>query len=151
MNNTLKIIIRILLIILTLILIIVGIFLVYYHNGIRRAERDGTIPPLAFYTIISPSMFPTLRVNDVILIRRVDNPSDIEVGDIITFISTNENSLGITVTHRVTGISTADGIGFITTGDNNFADDPELVRMENILGRKILRIPQGTRLPFFSN
>jgi len=148
----LKPITRTILIILTVLLVSLGTFLVYYQVSFRRAEANGTIPPLAFYTVITASMEPTIKVDDVILIRRVNNPETIKLGDIVTFISMNERSRGIPVTHRVQNIeNTPEGLRFITAGDSNITDDMESVSFESILGRMIFKIPGGAKTPFFSN
>ena len=61
------------------------------------------IPNLLGYSICrvsSPSMEPELMVGDVILGKEVDDASEIEVGDVITFRGSGEYA-GMFITHKV--------------------------------------------------
>lgn len=61
------------------------------------------IPNLFGYSICrvsSPSMEPELMVGDVILGKEVDDASEIEVGDVITFRGSGEYA-GMFITHKV--------------------------------------------------
>ena len=113
-------------------------------------DSEEVLPTFSFFTIISPSMAPTINVYDVIINRRVDDPGAIEIGDIITFISTSSISRNMIVTHRVIEIQVNDGkYEFITQGDNNPAPDSSPALAENIIGKTVFRIPQLGRIQFF--
>lgn len=135
------------------LLIAIAIFLLYVGIASRLYATKGSAyePKFSLYTIISPSMQPNLNVYDTIIDKRVDDASEVEVGDVITFISTSRVSQGMTVTHRVIDIIPAeDGtLQFKTKGDNNLTPDSAYVTEANILGRVILRIPQLGRIQFF--
>lgn len=135
------------------LLIFIAIFLLYVGISSKLYATKGSAyePKFSLYTIISPSMQPNLNVYDTIIDKRVDDVSEVEIGDVITFISTSSLSRGMTVTHRVIDIIKAeDGtIQFKTKGDNNLTPDTAYVTEPNILGRVILRIPQLGRIQFF--
>lgn len=135
------------------LLIFIAIFLLYVGVSTKLYATRGSAfePKFSLYTIISPSMQPNLNVYDTIIDKRVDNASEVEIGDVITFISTSSLSRGMTVTHRVIDIIKAeDGtVQFQTKGDNNLTPDTAYVTESNILGRVILRLPQLGRIQFF--
>lgn len=135
------------------LLIAIAAFLLYVGIASRLYATKGSAyePKFTLYTIISPSMQPNLNVYDTIIDKRVDDIKEIEIGDVITFISTSRVSQGMTVTHRVIDIINAeDGtINFKTKGDNNLTPDSAYVTEANILGRVIMKIPQLGRIQFF--
>jgi signal peptidase I len=64
----------------------------------------------------SGSMSPTIEAGDVVVVRMVI-PSEVAVGDIVTF---HDQSRGRLVTHRVTKVKPdVDSISFVTRGDAN--------------------------------
>ena len=112
----------------------------------------------SLYTVNSPSMRPSLAPGDVVGIRQVD-PWDIEEGDVVAYLKD-----GVPVVHRVvairwvgydviTRIKQADGTfesvvtqrqprEFVFRGDNNPADDAEVVQQSQIIGRQSLEVPR---------
>jgi signal peptidase I, archaeal type len=98
----------------------------------------GTSVPVA--VVESNSMYPTLKVGDIIIVKGVE-PSQIRVGDIIVF-SSKEVYPGITVVHRVIGIYYENGeYMFRTKGDNNLLPDPCCVLGNEVKGIVIYDIP----------
>lgn len=134
------------------VLIFLGIFFAYYFVSLKAYEKNPTtnIPRFGLYTIISPSMEPAIKVYDVVVDLNVFNQNDIEVGDVITFISDSNVSKGLTVTHRVVDIITnADGSkSYITKGDNNLKTDQATVSYNDVLGKVLFKIPQLGRVQF---
>ena len=127
------------------LLVIIGLFLLYYIISAQIYAQKGEEfePPVALYTIISPSMEPKIKVYDVIVNRKVDDYEKLKVGDIITFSSTSTISDGMTVTHRIVEITEQDGqLAFKTKGDNNTSADNSLVPATNVFGKTIMKIPQ---------
>ncbi len=138
---------------LFLILLVAAAFLIYYYvaTKIYAAKGPGYEPKYSIYTIISGSMTPTIKVYDTIINERVDKASDIQVGDVITFVSTSLLTPGTTITHRVVGI-TEDSDGntcFRTKGDFNGAEDQSCAKFQNVIGKVVLKIPQLGRIQFF--
>ncbi|PIS30579.1 signal peptidase I [Candidatus Saganbacteria bacterium CG08_land_8_20_14_0_20_45_16] len=78
---------------------------------------------------LGPSMNPTLKVPDQLIVIPYRSQTEIKVGDVIVFkLSTKETN----IVHRVIAIS---GQGIKTRGDNNnLADEPPL-KFEEIIGQ----------------
>ena len=134
-----------------LLVLIIG-FLAYYliSTNIYAAKGEKFEPKFSLYTIISPSMEPTIKVYDVILDEKVEDPHTIQKGDVITFVSTSFISQGMTVTHRVVDVvDNGNGVEFITQGDNNLEPDSDTAKAYNVLGKVVMKIPQLGRLQFF--
>lgn len=129
-------------------LIMVIVFLVFIVNFIDTQHniKAGNNKRSLFsaYTIVSPSMVPSINVLDVVITKRVDNPSDLDKGDIITFNSTDYRYSGVTVTHRIQNIvKTSNGEYLFTTkGDNNNTADSSRISFNEIYGKVLFRIPK---------
>ena len=75
---------------------------------------------------------------DLIIITEKFNVRDLKEGDIITFLSQNEDSLGETITHMIREVkySTSGTIlGFVTYGTNTGDSDKALVEPSYIIGK----------------
>ena len=135
------------------LLIIVGILLLYYFISMRLYATHGEKfePKFSVYTVVSTSMEPTINVYDVIINTRVDKPSDIKQGDVITFTSTWQVTYGMTITHRVIGTKKLDdgSICYITRGDNNTQEDQACVKENNVIGVVKAVIPGLGRIQTF--
>ena len=127
-----------------LLLIIIFLLFIFYFVDLLYNVRSGEDKPPLFdaYVIVSPSMVPTIKVQDAIIIGRVD-PSDLEQGDIISYLATDSYYSGKVITHRIIGIEEAsDGtLLFRTKGDNNNVADGTLVDEDNVYGKVLFRIP----------
>ncbi len=87
----------------------------------------------------SGSMEPNLDVGDVVVVdwRRA---RDIDVGDIVTFVSTEVDSQS--VTHRVSGLDAAAGlVTFETRGDANESSEIWTVPEADLVGLVVGRVP----------
>ena len=127
----------------TLIVIII-LYAIYFVDTRRNIRNHVTKAPLfGAYVIISPSMAPTIKVQDAIVIKRQEKEK-LKKNDIITFYSTDPRYAGVIVTHRIIGIekSSSGEIMYRTKGDNNNTPDATLVKYENIQGRVVLKIPK---------
>lgn len=91
---------------------------------------------LQVYAVLSGSMEPTYHVGSVIYVEPVD-PSEIQVGDPITFVMNEELTVA---THRVVRID-AENSHFYTKGDANDAPDAAPVHFNNLLGKPVFTIP----------
>ncbi len=135
-----------------IILILVAAFLLYYYiaTKIYTAKGPGYEPKYSIYTIVSGSMTPNIKVYDTIINKRVDDPKEIKVGDVITFISNGVLTSGMTTTHRVIAITEDEGeMCFQTKGDANDVQDQTCAKYSNIIGKVILKIPQLGQIQFF--
>ncbi len=136
-------------------LIMILIFIAFVVNFIdqKRNLSSGETKPALFsaYTIVSPSMVPTINVLDMIVTMRVNSPEDLKKGDIITFNSTDYRYSGVTVTHRIYAIEqTSDGQYLFTTkGDANNTKDATRISFDDIYGKVMLRIPKVGYIQYF--
>lgn len=131
------------------ILMIIGAFLITYIAINKIAQAKGERAPLGLYTIISPSMTPKIQVYDVVFVVKTD-PNDIQIGDIISYYSTNSYFGTTPITHRVVEkFNTNYGITFRTQGDANPVPDEEIIMSDHVIGTVRYVIPQLGRIQFF--
>lgn len=106
-------------------------------------KGNNVVPLIGGYVIITPSMVPTIKVKDAVLVRRMKD-SELEIGDIITFKSTDERYTDLTITHRIVGTQSISNGSLVyrTKGDNNRLEDSEVVTFKNIYGKVILKLPK---------
>ena len=133
-------------------LVLIALLLIYNIVSSKIYEIKGQKyePEIALYTIISPSMEPNINVYDVVVTKKVKDPSTIKVGDVITFVSSSSLGEGLTVTHRVKDIvTTEDDIKFRTQGDNNPIPDSSLASSKNVMGKVLFKIPWVGHIQFF--
>ena len=132
----------------SIFLIMIIVFLVFVVNFIDKQYnlKSGKNAKDLFsaYTIVSPSMVPSINVLDVVVTMRVNNPEDLKKDDIITFNSTDYRYSGVLVTHRIIDIEkTTNGEYLYTTkGDNNNTQDSSRISFDEIYGRVLFRIPK---------
>lgn len=83
--------------------------------------------------IATGSMEPIIKPGDVILLEKMKDEKDIEAlktGDVIQFKREN-----ILITHRIVEVLEEEGIpAYRTKGDNNSAEDREIVKAEDVKG-----------------
>lgn len=141
------------------LLYVVFVFMIFiifviacYVIGIQKNLKSGNYeaPLYSAYVIVSPSMHPTIKVNDAVIVKR-KKAEDIKKGDVITFVSTDTRTAGITITHRVIEIlEDSDGNKlFRTKGDNNNVADSSLVRESDLSGKVIMKIPKIGYIQYF--
>lgn len=129
-----------LLVLLVFVTIVISVVLV--DKGIN-AFRDEKLPALLdTYVIATPSMTPTIKVDDAILVRRVDYKT-LKKGDIITFKSSDSRLNGMIITHRINEVVKDENgnVTFITKGDNNTAVDDARVLPQNVYGKVVTIVP----------
>ncbi|MCP4177600.1 MAG: signal peptidase I [bacterium] len=84
-----------------------------------------------FNTCVGPSMFPTLRSGDGLIMYNYKNRREIRVGDIILYPHPEKP---FDVVHRI--IKKLD-TGVVTRGDNNNKIDPYIIKYEDVIGKVI--------------
>lgn len=103
------------------------------------AYISNNFTPLMVVT--TASMEPTINVGDLIYVKGIA-PSDIEVGDIITFVPPRDSIKGTLITHRVIEIRyDTNEIYFKTKGDNNPSMDPWTVTSQDVVGVQTALVP----------
>ena len=136
-----------------ILLLIIAALLLYYFIATKIYAVKGSKyePKFSLYTIISPSMTPNINVYDVVVDVKVDDPSDIEIGDVITFYSDEPQVNGGTITHRVISVIKDEqgNYSYQTKGDKNLIEDNGVVPFNKIVGKVALKIPQLGRVQFF--
>ena len=122
-----------------------GTLLLYIADiKIRAMKGDYTAPVFNAYVVLSGSMLPSIQIKDIVVTKKVAE-EELEIGDIITFISPDPRFGGISVTHRIVDKYYDESSGsysYRTQGDNNNIADSALVPNNNILGKVILKIPK---------
>lgn len=124
--------------------LVAGLF-VYYMIDIKILNKDKVNykPEFALYSILTGSMEPNIRVDDVIFTRKVEKPEDLLVGDVITFVSENPHTKGAIITHRINKINKVNNeYSFVTKGDANETIDNAPVSFNGIIGRVSIKIPK---------
>lgn len=127
-------------------LLLIGLVLLVYVADIkiRALKGDFTPPTYNAYVVLTGSMLPEIDPMDVVITKRRE-AKDLEVGDIITFLSSDSRLSGVIVTHRIKNKyfdSTTGKYSFQTKGDANNTEDLALAEDYNIIGEVIFRIPK---------
>ena len=117
--------------------ILFSLFLIMLELG--NSDEVPSFFDYELYNVISESMEPKLKIDDIIIVKRGYDKDKYKVGNIITF----SNSKGELITHRIEKIITMDlEKVFITKGDNNSTVDEEYVRYENVIGKVVYTMPR---------
>lgn len=127
-------------------LLLIGLTLLVYIADIkiRAAKGDNTPPAYNAYVVLTGSMIPEIMPKDVVITKKRD-AKELEVNDIITFVSSDPRLSNIIVTHRIKNKyydSTTGKYTFQTKGDNNNVEDFSLAQEQNIIGEVIYKIPK---------
>ena len=112
------------------------------------AISKGYRPKIAGYQllrVLTYSMSPAIEENSLIIIREVPQ-EEIQVGDIITFVSEDPDLMGFYNTHRVNSIQIDEETGeksYITKGDKNTYIDIYPVSYDQVAGKYCYSVPFG--------
>lgn len=130
---------KVLIIILYIILIPTTLFSLFLMFGeLGDSNENPSFLNINLYSVVSESMSPRIKVNDIIVVKKGYSNDEFRVGNIITFKKDN----GEIVTHRIEEIVLSDlQNSYITKGDNNETTDEEIVRYEDIIGKVIYVMP----------
>ena len=134
--------------ILFIFLVIVCLFIIYYIVSVKVYRNTGYKykPYISMQTIMSESMKPKFSVYDVV-VERLVSKDKIKIGDIITYVDSNDKS--ISITHRVVDIYIKDDKYYYKTkGDNNKEEDSNLVSYDQVLGTVMFKIPLIGKMQF---
>lgn len=135
-----------------LVVIFTVCVMVFTMVSVRTFDQNNrSIFGYKAFIVQSDSMSATdFNAGDLILVKETD-PSTLQAGDIIAYISQDSNSFGETITHKIRKATTdANGQpGFITYGTTTGVDDATVVTYPYILGRYEKAIPKvGTFFQF---
>lgn len=100
-------------------------------------RNDRAIFGYKIFIVNTDSMEATdFKAGDLIFVKDI-NPEDLEKGDIITFVSKDENSLDETLTHKIRAVvkDTSGNPGFVTYGTTTNVNDETIVLYDDVLGK----------------
>lgn len=118
-----------------LIMLLIVNIMMLYQKKIKNAEIPQ-IAGISVFNIVSESMEPTIRVNDLIVIKKCPE-EEMQKNDIITYKRKN----GSIVTHRIVRIDKENGEKvYVTKGDNNPIEDDERIKHSQVYGKYLLKI-----------
>ena len=152
MKKALHIMKNIAVVLLVVLAVAMTVFTVFSVTTLNRNDRS--LFGYKMYIVNSDSMAATdFDAGDLILVKNVD-PSTLQEGDIISFMSQNVESFGQTVTHKIRALTTdATGKpGFITYGTTTDTNDETVVTYPFVLGKYESRISHlGTFFNFLKS
>ena len=128
--------------IFTILVLLIAIIIIYIVRVrfLAGSDRLGEVRT-NFYTILTQSMYPTIKAGDVVITYKEDN-NIYNKGDVITFVS--DINGGITITHRIKEVYSVNGAySYQTKGDNNNTADSSAVPSDKVLGKVIFKIPKA--------
>lgn len=141
MKKALSIIRTVLIWLVILLAVSMMVFTVISVTTFNRNDRS--LFGVKMYIVNSDSMAATdFKAGSLILVKEVD-PSTLQEGDIITFMSQDTDSFGETITHKIRTLATdAEGNpGFITYGTTTGVNDDTVVTYPYVLGKYQRQIP----------
>ena len=153
--NTTKKVMNIALKVVTWLLVAFTVFMMIFTIvTVTTVDRnDRSIFGIKFYIVQTDSMSKYdknadmdvhFNAGDIVIIKNVEDPTKLQSGDIIAFMSTNNVSYGETVTHMIREVKkTEDGrvLGYVTYGTNTGTNDEALVEPEYVLGAYSGKLP----------
>ena len=115
-------------------------------------RNDRNLFGIRFYVVLTDSMSPSeknkddavhFNAGDIVLIRNVDAKEELKEGDVIAFISQNDDSVGETITHKIHSVRREGDklLGYVTYGTNTGTLDKALVEPEYVLGAYTGKLP----------
>ncbi len=120
------------------VVILVLLFLVtsgIYQHFLSSKPYSGFFG-IGYAVVVSGSMEPNIKVNDLILYQDHDR-EDYNVGDPIVYVRDAGTDNEMLITHRIIEIS---GNDLVTRGDaNRISDDP--ITFDDVVGRVVFRVP----------
>lgn len=141
MKKTMNIIKNIFTWLVMVLAVCVMIFTVVSVRTFDQNDRD--LFGYKMFIVRSDSMSKTdFDAGDLVLVKEID-PSTLQVGDIISYQSTNTDNYGETVTHKIRELTKdAEGNpGFITYGTTTDANDENIVTYSFVLGKYQTKLP----------
>ena len=127
------------------VILVIAIILAAISTYISFVSTSGNGVPSIFgvsvLSIQTDSMYPTLKMGDLIIDTTVRDASKLRPGDIITFW-TNIEGNRVLNTHRISQVyQFGDNLKFMTSGDRDGTLDPIDVHESEIVGKYQFRIP----------
>lgn len=136
---------------LTAFSVFMMVFTIVTVTTVDKNERN--IFGYRFYIVKTDSMSESennadldvhFNAGDIIIVKNVEDKKALEAGDIITFLSTNDESYGETITHMIRDKYYDKNdrfVGYITYGTNTGVDDEAPVEFGYIVGEYAGKLP----------
>ena len=143
--------------VLSWIVIAVAVFMMIFtiFSTLTFNKNDRNLFGIRFYVVLTDSMSPSennkdddvhFDAGDIVLIKNLSDKekTELQPGDVISFISQNSDSFGETITHMVRERTTnEDGeLAYVTYGTNTGTNDKALVEPSYVLGEYSGKIPK---------
>ncbi|MBP5173861.1 MAG: signal peptidase I [Clostridia bacterium] len=122
------------------VILVIAIILAGISTYLSFVSKSGNGVPsifgLEFFSVQTPSMYPTMNEGDLIFSKKVKDVTKLEKGtDIISYWTIIDGERAIN-THRIYEIYDGGGyLIFATKGDNNPTEDPLTVHESEIVGK----------------
>ncbi|MBQ8496565.1 MAG: signal peptidase I [Clostridia bacterium] len=156
MNSKTKKILNISLKCVTWLLVAFTVFMMIFTVvTVTTVDRnDRSIFGIRFYIVQTDSMSKSdknadmdvhFNAGDIIMIKNVKDPTALQPGDIIAFMSTNAESYGQTITHMIREVKKTENgrvQGYVTFGTNTGVDDEVLVEPSYVIGQYAGKLPK---------
>lgn len=114
-------------------------------------QIDRSILGYKAFIVLSDSMSKTdFNAGDLVISKIVD-PSTLKEGDIISFQSTNDDSYGKVLTHKIRALTTDESGApcFITYGTTTDVNDESKVAYNFVMGKYVTHIPKAGDFFYF--
>ncbi len=122
----------------TLVVIFAICMMIFTIISVTTLDKtDRSLFGYKAFIVLTDSMSKTdFKAGDLVIIKDVD-PKTLEIGDIISYRSTNPDHYYEVVTHKISKkVTDRNGVhGFITYGTTTGTEDDEVVTYGNILGK----------------
>lgn len=116
------------------------VFTVMSLTVLDEAERNFF--GLRAYVVLSDSMSATdFDAGDIVVIKTID-PSKLKVGDIVSYVSRDDENQGEIITHKIRSLTTDSNgqAGFITYGTTTDTNDETVVTYSMVVGKYLFKI-----------
>lgn len=142
--------------VLTCIIAAVAVFMTVFTliSTLTFDRNDRSLFGIKMYVVLTDSMSESennkndkihFNSGDIVLIKKVKDKTALEEGDVIAFVSQNNDSFGKTITHMIRKVEkTDDGnvIGYITYGTNTGTNDDVIVEPDFVIGEYAGKLPR---------
>ena len=106
----------------------------------RFSNNKMSVGGVRLFTVLSESMVPAYNVWDIVVVNKIE-PSNIKIGDDVTYKGVEGDVQGKIVTHRVEKINYDESKQkyiFTTQGINNVGQDPDITE-DQIFGKVVYK------------
>ena len=105
------------------------IFTMYSSSQARKNDEPFFLAGYRPILVLTGSMEPYMLTNGICLTKEVTSIDQLEVGDVITYCTNNDEGNKIRITHRIIAL---DNGQIYTKGDNNNVDDGFALSIDNV-------------------